>query len=123
MLFDYYMALPPKNRLKKNVDFLFVLRGKTKTTKALFGRIIAVKGRFPITRFGFVAPKKAFSRSSARNLLKRRASEWVRRNFFLFRCGTDIVFVFEKGALLIPRRALYEEFERACRNTGLFKQR
>lgn len=122
LLFDYYMTLLPKNRLKKNIDFLHVLRGKTKKFEATFGRVAVAERRSSAARFGFVASKKVSLRSTARNLLKRRANEWVRKNLFLFRGGFDTVFVFKKEALSLSRRALYGELERACKSAGLFKR-
>lgn len=115
------MTILQKNRLKKNSDFLRVFRGKTKRFEAAFGKIIITERSAHAARFGFVISKKILSRSTARNLLKRRASEWAQKHLFLFRDGFDAVFVFEKGAVRLSRRALYEELERACRGVGLFK--
>lgn len=113
------MAISAEHRLKKNADFLRVFRGKPTKIKAAFGAVIVGRGSSG-ARFGFVVSKKVSSRSTARNLLKRRVSEWVRKNPSLFQRNFDAVFVFEKGALLLSRRALYEELERACRSAGLF---
>lgn len=120
--FDYYMALSLKNRLKKNIDFLRVLRGKTKKFEAAFGMVAVAERRSSAACFGFAVSKKVSSRSTARNLLKRRVSEWVRKNLFLFRGGFDAVFVFKHEALSLSRRALYGELERVCKNAGLFKR-
>lgn len=115
------MSILAENRLKKNADFLRVFRGKTKKIEAAFGRIVVAERRSSIARFGFVASKKTSSRSTARNLLKRRVSEWVRKNQRMFRSGFDAVFIFEKPAPSLSRRVLYEGLERACRSAGLFK--
>lgn len=115
------MTLFPENRLKKNADFLRVLRGKTKKVDGALGRVLAAERQSSAVRFGFVMSKKTVPDGRARNLLKRRASEWIRKRAPLFRDGLDIVFVFGKDSPFLSRRAFYEELERACGRAGLFR--
>lgn len=114
------MIVSLKNRLKKNADFLGVLRGKTKKIETEFGRIVIAERRSSATRFGFVVSKKVLPNSVARNLVRRRASEWVRKNLSLFRGGIDVVVVFERGVTSLSRHVFYQELERACKRAGLF---
>lgn len=83
--------------------------------------MVVAGGRSSVARFGFVVSKKASPRSTERNLLKRRASEWVRKRLPSMRAGFDVIFIFEKGATSLSRRILYEELERACKRAGLFQ--
>lgn len=126
------MALSPSHRLKKNADFLRVLRGRTKRFEAAFGRVLVARrdspqhgsvgvGLLPSTRFGFVVSKRVSSKSVVRNLLKRRASEWIRKELPRVQSGFDVVFLFEKGAASLLRRVLYKELENTCRRAGLLK--
>jgi ribonuclease P protein component len=113
------MALLATNRLKKNADFLGVLREKKNRFEALFGTMIVADRGNTATRFGFVISKKVSPKSTARNLLKRRASEWVRKQILFMRAGLDIVLIFNRNAVSLSRRALYEELERACARAGV----
>lgn len=115
------MTLLARNRLKKNADFLYVLRGRTKKVEAAFGKIIAVQNGFPAIRFGFVASKKVSPKSVTRNLLKRRAREWIRKQVPLMRSGYDVVLIFGEGAPRLSRRVFYEELKHACERTGILK--
>lgn len=115
------MALLSAHRLKKNADFLRVLRGRAKRIKTVFGTVVVLRCDSPAAQFGFVVSKKVSSQSVARNLLKRRTSEWVRKKLSLFQNGLVVIFLFEKGADLLSRRVLYEELENVCGRAGLFR--
>lgn len=116
------MILLARNRLKKNADFLYVLRGKTKKVDAAFGKLLAVQSGFSAIRFGFVASKKVSPKSVTRNLLKRRAREWIRKHIAGMRSGYDVVLIFGDGAPRLSRRLFYEELERACERAGILKR-
>ena len=73
------MALPKKNRLKGRREFSKVFSGARPTTTEYFSlritRDTADKGQ----RFAVIVPAKIVALASARNALRRRVSEVVRR--------------------------------------------
>jgi len=70
------MALPKKHRLVSKLDFDKVFKeGKAVKGSFLFIKLRVNELGFP--RFGFVVPKKVYSRAVDRNRLKRVLSEVV----------------------------------------------
>ena len=84
------------------------LRLKSEAIVQVFqkGRAAAVSGitlryRFRAgggSRFAFVVSGKVSPKSTVRNKVRRRASEWVRKNAVSFAPGFDVVFIFQKEA-------------------------
>ena len=88
--------LTGSERLKKNSEYLKVLKGKKRT-----GRFIAVywcASIFEQSRFGFLTGKKVSKRAVDRNKLRRYFKEFCRKNKNLFPEKTDFVIRALPGA-------------------------
>ena len=71
-------------------------------------------------RFAFIVPKTVEKRAVARNKLRRRAKEWIRKRVLLRAEPVDVVLLFKKGVMEIPREKLYDELSGIC---GYIKKR
>lgn len=94
-------------RLKSEQDFRNLFRGGKKMETRLF-RIIAHKNRLGFPRFAFVASKAVDKRAVRRNLLRRRAREWIRKNLSAS-LPFDAAIYFKKEAAGATKKEFYEE--------------
>lgn len=92
------MVLAKKYRLYKKDDFRRVYQKSSRRAFWKYGSVIYKKNNAPQNRFAFVVSGKVSKKSTVRNLLKRRTSEWVRKNMERMQTGHDVVFVFSKNA-------------------------
>ena len=87
--------LPSKNRLKKERDFIGVLRtGQTVSHKGLVFKYLTNPKNS--SRFGFVIPNAVIKRAVDRNRLKRKLHELIRKGPKLIRRQIDGVFFVKK---------------------------
>lgn len=63
-------------------------------------------------RFAFVVSKKVARRAVKRNLLRRRAREWVRKQILADKRPVDVVLFLKKEAAAASRKKFYEELEK-----------
>ncbi len=99
------MALPGKRRLSKTADVKKVLsRGRAVSNNIATLRYL-LRGEGP-SRFAFITSRQVAKKSSDRNLLRRRASEWVRKHVENSG-GYDAVFVFKKGSRELAQKKFY----------------
>lgn len=103
------MALPRLYRLRASSDIQKVLR-RGKRTSGLAADVFrlprADKGD---SRFALVISRRVAKKSSSRNTVRRRASEWIRQHAAEFLAGFDIVIFFKPAALNFTRRTFYKE--------------
>lgn len=78
---------------------------------ALF-RISIRPGKSDAGRFVFIVPKSVDKRAVARNTLKRRAREWVRKHPGLLLRHIEVVVVSKKDIINATRKEFYKELER-----------
>lgn len=74
---------------------------------------ISVRTRSPsdeaASRFVFVVPRSVDKRAVARNRLRRRAREYVRRRIEILPRASDIAITIRKGAAVVSRKEFYAE--------------
>ena len=99
------MALPGRRRLSKASDVKKVLSRGRAVSNNLATLCFLRRGEGP-SRFAFITSRQVAKKSSDRNLLRRRASEWVRKHMGNSD-GYDAVFVFKKGARELAQKKLY----------------
>lgn len=99
-------------RLKSTSDFGRLFRHGARGEFHLF-RIVSRPNSQGHPRFAFVAPKAVSKLAVRRNLLRRRASEWARKQPGLTKCSVDLAVLFKKEALGVSAKKFYEELERA----------
>lgn len=63
-------------------------------------------------RLAVVTPRSTDKRATKRNLLRRRANEWFRKNLHEFSEGLDVVLFVKKDAVHLPRKQFYEELQK-----------
>lgn len=74
-------------------------------------RVTVLANRLSHARLALVAPRAIEKRAVFRNRLRRRTSEWIRRNAVLG-LSLDIAIFFKREAAVAPRRKLYEELRK-----------
>lgn len=112
------MPLPQPLRLKKNEAITTVFKRGRRA--AALG--IALRYRFRgggISRFAFVVSRKTAPKSVLRNTVRRRASEWIRKNASALAPGFDAVFIFQKEACGLPRREFVKAMDAVVRRTAI----
>ena len=63
-------------------------------------------------RFAFIVSRAVAKRAVKRNLLRRRAREWVRKQLVFFKKSVDVAVFLKKEATEASRKKFYEELER-----------
>ena len=108
------MALQRSLRLSKEKDITRILSTPHRAENKSF-RLFFRKNYLPQGRFAFLISKKVAKSSVKRNLLKRRAGEFIRR-FYLSRfSGYDIVVFFKKETAVLNKKSFYQELESVLR--------
>jgi ribonuclease P protein component len=98
----------------RDKDIQMVLRRGRRVTSPLF-RVVARENKYSYSRFAFVASRAVDKRAVKRNLLRRRAREWIRKQPALVRLSYDMVIIFTKGAVQAPKKHFYEELDTVYR--------
>jgi len=86
-----------KNYLSAREEIRSLLRSGRRIHSDFF-TLIARKNSLPHPRFVCIASKNVNKRAVRRNLLKRRAREWLRIHASALQPPMDIAVVFKKGA-------------------------
>lgn len=97
--------------IRSKKDFTHIFQNNHKID-GKFLRVLVAKSGLNYSRFAFVTPKTIDKRSTVRNLLRRRAREWLRQH--ITKVSTkplDIIFFFKKESLSCSRAKFYEELE------------
>ncbi len=88
--------LPNQNRLRREKDFLNVLkRGRSKTGEFLSLKFI--KNNLSFCRIGFLTSAKIFKKAVIRNKVKRRLRESIRKQLALNTIEYDMILIARKG--------------------------
>lgn len=106
------MVLAKKFRLYGKEDFRRMYRGPFRRASWKYGSVVYVKNNIFHSRFAFVVSSRVSKKSTVRNLLKRRTSEWLRNNFRRVVAGYDVVFIFSKSATAARPAGFVEDLER-----------
>lgn len=108
-----------QHRLSLPQDFKSLFRRGKRIENPLL-RVIVLANRLSYARLALVAPRAIEKRAVLRNRLRRRTSEWIRRNAVLG-LSLDIAIFFKREAVGAPRRKLYEELRKIFdRNAIIF---
>ncbi len=97
-------------RLGSSQDFKVLFRKGKRIETPLF-RITILSNRLSHARIALIAPRAIEKRAVLRNRLRRRTSEWLRRNAILG-LPLDIAIFFKREAVIVPRKKLYEELRK-----------
>lgn len=113
------MALLQSLRLKKNEAIALVFK------KGREMRVTGITLRYRFRgdgacRFAFVVSRKTAPKSVLRNTIRRRASEWVRKNASAFVSGFDAVFIFQKESCGLSPNEFTEAMEAVARRAAIF---
>jgi ribonuclease P protein component len=101
-----------ENRLRRPQDFK-TLFTKGRRVDSAFFRISARRNFLAHPRFAFIVSGSVEKRAVRRNLVRRRAREWIRKNMESFREPVDLAILFKKEALASTKKRFYEELESA----------
>ena len=101
-----------ENRLQYPPDFK-ALFTKGRKIDSVFFRISVRRNLLHRPRFAFIVSKSVEKRAVRRNLARRRAREWIRKNMESFREPVDLAILFKKEALVSSKKRFYEELESA----------
>lgn len=95
--------------LRGKKDFSLIWRTGQKIESGSF-RLSYRRNSSSRTRVAVVVPRAVDKRATRRNLLRRRAREWVRKNHDqILRDSYDLVLFLKKEARMADRAQLYEE--------------
>ena len=103
-----------KRHLRENKDFYRLFRSGKRFESPLF-RVVVKPNALLYSRWAFIAPKSLDKRSTARNRLRRRAREWIRKHTENTSGRYDAAILFKKAALQAPRQKFYEELDKTIR--------
>ena len=115
------MVMRKAHRLASRKDIEELFRRGQRTESALF-RLVAARNASGRLRFALVAPRAADKRAAARNRIRRRAREWVRRRPGILALPYDAAIVFKKQAVGAPRPAFYKDLEFIFSRLGLLRK-
>ena len=104
-----------KEQILRNSKDFSLLYQRGRRLNFSFFQIIFRKSLLPYPRFAFVTARAVDTRAVKRNLVRRRAREWLRKRALFSGMPLDILFIFKKGVTAIPRAQFYAEFERAVK--------
>lgn len=110
--------LAKPNRLKNRVEIASVARARG--FKDDFLTLKMQKNNSPDSRFAFVISSKSLKKATARNLVKRRAREIIRKNLSNIEHGYDILFIFSSNAAKLDYLELEKELITAMRAQKIF---
>lgn len=115
------MALSSRNRLSRTDIKEFFLRTRTPGNKSdrpfvarvvrvdmQMGRVYSRLGAGRRMRLAVVVPKTVSKKSTIRNTLKRRTTEWM-RNTVSRAAARDVIIVLNKRAGVVSRQEFYKE--------------
>ncbi|MBU6415060.1 ribonuclease P protein component [Patescibacteria group bacterium] len=105
------MVLAKKYRLYKKDDFRRMYHKSSRRVSWKYGVVMYRKNNAPQSCFAFVVSVKVSKKSAVRNLLKRRTSEWIRKNLGRIRAGYDMAFVFSKNAAEAKPAIFFQDLE------------
>ena len=98
--------------LSSDKEFKYLFKNSRKLEDSLFKLWFARNDKF-FSRFVFTVPVSVDKRSVVRNRLKRRAKEWVRKNFQnKNEKNLDIMLYFKKDTSKLTRKSFYEELNK-----------
>ncbi len=102
-------------RLREQGDFRPLFRYGTRIRSPIF-QLTARPNKLKYARLAFVAPRSISKLAKDRNMVRRRAREWIRRQPRILERPLDYALLFKKEALLVTRKNFYAELAR------IFKQ-
>ncbi len=110
------MVLAKQYRLYKKEDFRRMHQKSSRRVFWEYGSVMYKRNNMTQNRFAFVVSARVSKKSTVRNLLKRRTSEWVRKNTRRIIAGYDVVFVFSKTAVGVKPKVFFLDLERLLRS-------
>lgn len=102
--------------LREQEDFRLLFRYGARVQSPLF-RLTVRPNKCAHARFAFIAPRAVAKRAQVRNLIRRRAREWARRQPLILERPLDYALLFKKEAPLATRKNFYEELARIFSET------
>jgi len=102
------LMLARSQRLQGRDEIKQILR-KGGIVRRRYLSLRCLKNNLPFSRFGFVVSAKVSPKASARNLLKRRSREIIRKNLPSIEKGYDFLFIFSPPAAAIGFSELEQE--------------
>ena len=107
-------------RLRKNKDFSLVFK-KGKGCKGEFIDIKIARNNQDESRFGFIVSRNLSKNATARNKVKRRLRELIRKRVEKIKGGLDIILIARPGILTKKTVELEKEVETLLIKTGTTK--
>ena len=100
-----------ESRLRAPGDLKTLFTKGRKLDSGLF-RLTVRRNSLSHSRFVFVASRAVEKRAVRRNRIRRRAREWLRRNFHPLQGQVDLALIFKKEAFASTKQKFYEELSR-----------
>lgn len=97
--------------LKRGKDFSLLFRRGKKIGSSLF-TLFVLSSPLPYSRVAVVVAKSVEKKAVARNRLRRRINEWLRKYLNTGYSSFDIAFLIKKNSVSAKQSFLYEELER-----------
>lgn len=96
------------HRLGSGQDFRVLFRlGRRRESR--FFKLIYLQNKLSFSRFAFITPKTVNKRAVARNRLRRRCREWIRKSLIPLPRPFDIVITCKKDANKATRKEFYAD--------------
>ena len=108
------LMLARSHRLQGREEIKQILRKGSMVRERYFS-LRCLKNNLPFSRFGFVVSAKVSRKASARNLLKRRSRDIIRKKLPSIEKGHDFLFIFSPPAAEIGFSELEKELSAALR--------
>lgn len=105
-----------KYHLRRGEDIGHILKFGKKYHSAYFN-IMRLPNTIGHGRFAFIVSRGTDKRAVARNKIRRRVREWIRKSPELISLSMDMVFIMNKEAVKAGRKLLYEELSRFVQKT------
>lgn len=99
------------HRLRSRKDIEHILWRGRKIDGPLF-RLVAAPNSYGYLRLALIASRSVDKRAVARNRLRRRAREWVRKKSEILQIPADAAIIFKKPASGASQKIFYEELAR-----------
>lgn len=97
--------------LRERKEFTLLSRTGYRVESGSF-RLFWRRKRTGDIRLAVVIPRATDKRATKRNLLRRRAKEWFRKNLHELGEGLDAALFVKKDAVYLPRKQFYEELHK-----------
>ena len=102
-------------RLRRDEDFKRLF-GRGKRLKSSLFKLIFISHSAEFPHIAVIVSRAVARRAVVRNLLRRRAKEWVRTHVLADLPAYDLALIIQKEAVAVSRKQFYDEL------SGLFKR-